>query len=245
MTDVKKVVEAVNEIAPFDTQYEWDNCGANIALAGETERVLVALDITQQSVAAAAELGCGIIVCHHPLFFNKVSCLSEDDPAVLAIKHGVSIVAAHTCWDRADGGVNDVIAGMLNLTEVRTFSNLGRTGRLPSVMKPLEFADFVKRAFGCEYVQVVDGGRDIATVAVIGGAAKMVRAVLDSGADAYVTGELKHSEALLARDAGLTVVAAGHFETEAPSGAALAERLRELIDAEVILYDESKPIEYV
>ena len=54
----------------------------------------------------------------------------------------------------------------------------------------------------------------------------MEDALLD-GCDALLTGEVKHHEAVFARDNGLTVVDAGHFETETVVVPALIRELSE------------------
>ena len=60
-----------------------------------------------------------------------------------------------------------------------------------------------------------DTNREIVRVAVLGGSGGGdVRLVSDCGADAFVTGEIKHSQAIEAAELGLCVVSAGHYETE-------------------------------
>ena len=245
MINAKQVAEAVNRIAPFDTQMDMDNCGLLIDCANETDKILVVLDVTEQTIQQAQENGCGIIVSHHPLMYHPIQKLSVGSAELLAVRAGISVIAAHTCWDAADGGVNDVLAQKLKLLNVRTLCGLGRIGDLPDAADAHGFADDVKRALGCGTVTLVDGGREIRTVAVVGGAAGMIDEIIASGAQAFLTGEIKHHEALAARRAGLTVVAAGHFETEAVSLVPLAEKLRESCGEQVIVAKEISPTEYV
>jgi dinuclear metal center YbgI/SA1388 family protein len=51
-----------------------------------------------------------------------------------------------------------------------------------------------------------------------------------TGADLYITGELNHHQALLAQEIGLSVLSAGHFETERPSMFRLQRELQKVID---------------
>lgn len=102
----------------------------------------------------------------------------------------------------------------------------GRIGDLPRPLSREEFLRAVgaKEAWGPE--------KTIERVAVVGGAADSEwTAALAAGADAFVTGEVKHHNALAAAEAGLLIVAAGHYATENPGMAHLASRMaREMPD---------------
>ena len=62
MIDAKKFQQIVEEIAPLNYQYEWDNSGWNIFCHDEIERVITCLDVTDQIVEEAVEKGCDTIV---------------------------------------------------------------------------------------------------------------------------------------------------------------------------------------
>ena len=51
------------------------------------------------------------------------------------------------------------------------------------------------------------------------------------GADCFITGEVRHHEALDAVDSGICVLEAGHFETENPVCEVLARSLQNAADA--------------
>ena len=69
-------------------------------------------------------------------------------------------------------------------------------------------------------------GRKITRVAVCGGAgADLMADAQAAGADAYVTGDASHHEFLAAQQRGLTLLAAGHYETENPIVDVLARKL--------------------
>ena len=76
MITVQDVARAVDGIAPFDTQLDWDNSGLLVGdPAGEVDRVLVALDATAEVIREAASLGAQAIVTHHPVIFRGVQRL--------------------------------------------------------------------------------------------------------------------------------------------------------------------------
>lgn len=85
-----------------------------------------------------------------------------------------------------------------------------------------------REAFLKEVAAVSAWGPDkpIDRVAVVGGAADSEwPAALAAGADVFVTGEVKHHNALAAAEAGLLIVAAGHYATENPGMEHLSERM--------------------
>ena len=70
--------------------------------------------------------------------------------------------------------------------------------------------------------------------------------VIAAGADAYVTGDISHHEMLDAEEKGLTVVAAGHFETEYPAMAALEKQINKRFPGlETVLLHQSNPVRFI
>ena len=103
----------------------WDTgigltCGDPDALV---RSVLFAVDVDPVTVAEAVDVGAQLLVTHHPLLFRAVQSVAADTPKGRLIhrmlRHGIGHYAAHTNADRADGGVNDALAGVLGLTGVR------------------------------------------------------------------------------------------------------------------------------
>ena len=72
MATVKDIYCAMDEWAPFETQMDFDNAGFLVGRGeAKADKVLVALDITQEVVEEAAKLGCQLIVSHHPVIFTR------------------------------------------------------------------------------------------------------------------------------------------------------------------------------
>ncbi len=106
---------------------------------------------------------------------------------------------------------------------------LGRIGRLPDP-KPLHaFAEQVGDALGLQALRLVgDSGRLISVVALCGGAAmSLLKRALEAGADVYLTGDVKHHDALNALGQGIAVIDAGHHATEKIIVPAMAKYLAE------------------
>ncbi len=248
MTNAKHINEILNQVAPYELAEGWDNCGLLVDCGGETDKILFALDVSGESVKKAKELGCGIIVSHHPAIFGGVKSLGTSDPALLAAMEHISLLAAHTCFDAANGGVNDVLCRTLGIKDAELFPPIGRGGSVAKTTAA-KLASDVKKALCCESVALVDCGTPIERVALIGGSAgEFIASAKWLGYDAFVTGELKYHDALFAREIGMNVIAAGHFNTEVIAVRALRDAVSERLEgaAECIIFENEKnPISYI
>lgn len=226
--------ERMESIAPRSLALEYDNVGLLIAPDhDEICRVLVALDLTTSVAKEAIEKHCDLVLTHHPIFWDPVKSFSPDASetaaAYLLVRHGIGHFAAHTNLDACFGGVNDVLAELLSLYDVRPLppENLGRIGALKTPMRFDTFAAYCKNRLHTCGRFVGNGEHMIQTVALIGGSGGSdVRYVVEAGCDAFVTGEMKHSQALEAQYFGLNCCVMGHYETEFPVMKTLISRLQ-------------------
>ena len=237
------VLEALERIAPKRLAEEWDNPGLLVGSpAQEVHKILTCLDVTDEVVAEAIDLGADMIVAHHPLIFKGIKKLRTDLPLGARLQklmvHGIAVVAAHTNLDTAEGGVNDVLAKAIGLTDIQPFAakaeegaepTLGRIGYLPESTAIEDFARQVKAALPVSHVRLVKAGeKKVKKVALCSGAgSEFIAKASFLGADAYITGDVKYHEAQQAVEMGLHVIDGGHFGTEFPVAAVLAERLME------------------
>ena len=103
---------------------------------------------------------------------------------------------------------------------------LGRVTTPRDPIRAKELAGRCRERLGAPARLAGDGAREVRTVAVCGGSgASLVPAALRAHVDVYLTGDVKHHEALDAVAAGLTVIDAGHHATEMPFVPHLAARL--------------------
>ncbi|MBM7549563.1 Nif3-like dinuclear metal center hexameric protein [Peptoniphilus gorbachii] len=52
-----------------DFQLSWDNSGSQIEFKGDTESVVLALDISDKVIDKAIKMNSKLIITHHPMFF--------------------------------------------------------------------------------------------------------------------------------------------------------------------------------
>ena len=120
---VREVIDALERFAPLPLQESYDNAGLQVGLTEtEVSGALLCLDVTEEVISEAVELGCNLIVSHHPLLFRGVKCLSDQDVVQrcvrMAVREDIAIYSAHTNLDNCMDGVNFVIAERLGLVDV-------------------------------------------------------------------------------------------------------------------------------
>ena len=252
MATVKEILEFVESVAPVYMKMSWDNVGL---LCGRKERpvkkILVALDPFRSVIEEAIEISADLIVTHHPLIFGEeVKAVNEDTETgrclLLLMENGIAAINAHTNLDQAPGGINDVLARTLGLSNVEVLSPDGTDtmGRPYGLLRAgdveeqslSQFLSTVKEQLGCEGLRYCDGGKPVRRVAVGGGSCGGAFAEAAAhGCDTLVTADVKYNQFRSAFEAGINLIDAGHFHTENPTMPVLAEKLRSAFpDVEVI-----------
>ena len=235
MTTVSDILQFVETLAPRSMKMDWDNVGL---LCGSRStpvtKVLVALDPFEHVCKEAAQWGAEVIVTHHPLIFRPLPSITDETTIGRGIrtliKQDISAINAHTNLDQAPGGVNDVLAKTLGLEKVQIINprdgfGLLRMGQVEE-QSLSQFLSAVKENLRCEGLRYVDGGKPVRKVAVGGGAcADGFMEALDAGCDTFVTSDIKYNQFWDARNLGLNLIDAGHFHTENPVVAVLAEKI--------------------
>ena len=97
----------------------------------------------------------------------------------------------------------------------------------------------IKTALGCTSVRLNgDPEKIVRRMAVCGGDGKdFIYPALAAGADLFLTGDAGYNMAGEAAEDGIVTVEAGHYHTEAPVCAILADGIREITGAETEIYD--------
>ena len=241
MTTVGDILSYLETLAPRSMKMDWDNVGL---LCGGKNRpvtkVLVALDPFEGVCKEAVQWGAELILTHHPLIFSPLKSVTDETSIGRAVQllcsAGISAINAHTNLDCAPGGVNDCLAQTLELSDVQVIapSGVDELGRPWGLLRqgaveiqPLsDFLPHVKEALHCDGLRYVNGGKPVHRVAVGGGAcASELMDAVNAGCDTFVTADVKYNQFWDAHDLGLNLIDAGHFATENPVTALLAEKI--------------------
>ena len=232
MATVKDVYRYLDQKAPFYSQLGFDNSGFLVGRSEKkVQRILVALDITQQVIEEAVQLHADLIVSHHPVIWDAPKSVTDESilgrKLLALISSDIGAICAHTNLDAAKGGVNDILSATLGLTDTALLKTYGtyRDGTEYGIEQVgilqggpvglVEFADRVKSLLGSNGVRYADAGRQVHKVAIGGGSCSgSIKSVVAAGCDTFVTADVKYDGFLDAKALGLNLIDAGHYPTE-------------------------------
>ncbi len=245
---VSDIFKYIDEFAPFDTCEDFDNVGLLIGDAKKSvKNVLIALDLTYDVLNQAKEIDAELIITHHPIIFKPLKRINSNDLIAQVVSSGISVICAHTNLDKAAFGVNDVLAGALELNDVKVLDNsleYGRIGKLKKSLSCDSFIKYVSKKLNSA-VKATHFDGYVETVAVLGGAGEFAwDDAKKAGADAFVTGESKHHILIEAKQNDFCFVDAGHFETEVLVCNALKHKLQNKFENQVnfVVANQENPV---
>ncbi len=225
----KQVLDALERYAPLPLQDSFDNAGLQIGLTAEQEvaGALLCLDVTEAVIDEAEQMGCNLIVAHHPLLFHGLKSITGksyvERCVIKAIQKGIGIYAAHTNLDNAEGGVNYRMAEKIGLTNLSflearpggMIAGAGLVGELAVEEDEREFLERVKLLFGIKCIRHNRlSGRKIRRVALCGGAGGFLLSnAISLGADVFLTGEMRYHD-YFGHEDELLIAEMGHYESE-------------------------------
>lgn len=224
---VKDIVALLEAEVPLAWQESYDNAGLVVGSPeADVERVLIALDATEEVVEEAISEGCQMVVTHHPIIFRPIKRLADENrqqrTIAKAIRHGIALYAAHTNLDSAPHrGISHHLAALLGLNVVSLLEpsavegvGIGVVGELPEAVPTEEFLVRIKDVLGVVALRHstvrIDTVQRVAICSGSGGG--LIEAAEKSGADLYLAADFKYHDFVDADR--MVLVDAGHFESE-------------------------------
>ena len=229
---VGEVLDYINELAPWGYAESWDNVGLMVGSRdSEVKKILLCLDVTSRVIKEAIDCNAELIVSHHPFIFSKLGRLDFDTmkgrQIQTLITKDINVISAHTNLDVAIGGVNETLAeviGISDLKSLRTYIpdgyendiGLGKLGSLKEEKAFNEFVDSLKENLNITNLRIIGTTPDtVKNVAVFCGSFDVdLNHLKRLGQDVLITGDLKYHDALDAREMGLCIIDVGHFSSE-------------------------------
>lgn len=224
---VKDVVAILEAEVPLSWQESYDNAGLVVGCPeAEVEKVLIALDVTEEVVDEAISEGAQMVVSHHPIIFRPIKRLADENrqqrTIAKAIRHNIALYAAHTNLDSAPHkGISHHLAHLLGLQVVGLLEQgseegvgIGIVGELPQAVATEEFLSLIKERLGVAALRHSEIRRErVQRVAICSGSGGgLIEAAERTEADLYLAADFKYHDFVDAD--GMTLVDAGHFETE-------------------------------
>lgn len=222
-----ELLDLLHEIAPLELAAEWDNVGLLLradAARDQVAKCMLTIDLTEAVVKEAEQFGADLVVSYHPPIFKPMARLDVADATqrriVRALLAGFAVYSPHTALDAAPAGLADwLVEGAVGEAVPEAVHTVGEGyGRFVELSKPIAWSGLIERLkqqFGVDHLQVARPAKapsKLRSIAVAAGAGS--GALRGVPADVYITGEMSHHDALAAVASGISVVLAGHSNTE-------------------------------
>ncbi len=226
-----------------------DYCPNGLQVEGATDvtRIVTGVTASQALIDAAIEQGAQMVLVHHGYFWKG------EDSTVRGIKrtrlkalleHDINLVAYHLPLDdHPDYGNNRQLARVLGIQNPAPLDGLVWHGQLPQPMTVAEFAKHLSERLNRPPLHVGNGAERISHIGWCTGAAQgYIGKALDTGLDAFVSGEISEPTTHVAREGGIHYFAAGHHATERYGVQALGEALAKAFQIEHRFIDCDNPV---
>jgi dinuclear metal center YbgI/SA1388 family protein len=228
--------------------------GLQVPGAEEVATVVTGVSAHLELFERAAELGADLVLVHHGLFWNN-GPRALDRVAVrrlrVLLEHDIALAAYHLPLDgHQEHGNNALLAAALGAGSWVPFAGdprapIGVAATFPGDGIPRD--ELVARVQDATEGRVPlvfpDGPATVRRVGIVSGAASdHVHDALAAGLDAFITGEPAERAMAIARDYGITFIAAGHHATERFGVRRLGELLAERFGVAHTFIDVPNPI---
>lgn len=215
------------------------------------QRVLCGVSSCQALFEEALRIDADAVLVHHGIFWGQPKAITGGyGKRIRTLLAGdISLVAYHLPLDahQTDGN-NARLAAALGLTEVEPWGeyhgqSIGCLGTIPKGRALEELVGLLNAACQADAFVLGREPEKLERAAIVsGGAGSMLEQAIEAGADLFVTGEPGEPAQEIAREAGVTVLGAGHYNTERLGVQALAARLAAELDLETSFFDVPNPI---
>ncbi|MGH3545548.1 MAG: Nif3-like dinuclear metal center hexameric protein, partial [Mycobacteriales bacterium] len=117
---VADVMAAMQLRYPAQYAQDWDRIGLVCGEpASQVRAVSLVVDVTDETVAQAVEIGADLLIAHHPLLLAGVHSVATDTSKGRLLHRlitaGIALYVAHTNADAASPGVSDALAVAIGL----------------------------------------------------------------------------------------------------------------------------------
>ena len=246
MVNPKDIYNYLNDIMPFETQEKWDNSGLLVNCGNTVEKVLCCLDVTKAAVDKAVEENCQLIISHHPVIFSGIKSLDADSILMKLIRNNISVISAHTNFDKYQFGTSYRLAQFCGLRGNGEYLEFGLAIAMEEPTLFNIFVENVKQNVKIP-VQYTKGNENVSRVFVIAGSGKsMTEEILAAGCDCVITGESSYHDMLDLKELGISTICLGHDESEKISVGTLAKLVNDRFDTvKAVPFVEESLVKYI
>jgi dinuclear metal center YbgI/SA1388 family protein len=240
-----EIIAYAAELLDLGSFEDYGPQGLQVAGAEEVTRVVCAVSASLELFQRAAAAGAQLVIVHHGLLW-------DNEPRVIdarvrrrlqaLFEADINLAGYHLALDaHPEIGNNALLARELGVEVGGRFLEWGVGGRVSTTLE--DFLARVRERIAPEPLVFAEGPGEIARVAIVsGGGARYVAQAAAEGYDLFLTGEPAEPSLHLARELGITFVAAGHYATERLGVEALTARLAERFGLEWEFVELPNPV---
>lgn len=248
LADLIEYLDNVLQVADFE---DASLNGLQVQGPEDVKRIGFAVDACLATFKQAAEKKCQLLIVHHGILWgDKRKALTDQhfERIQALISGSVGLYAVHLPLDAHQRYGNNAelarITGVKNLKPFGDYNGkpIGWTGKLKRQATLNDIAQLLKATLRAECVVHPFGRKEdekIDTIGIVSGfGSSCVPEAAKLGLDLFLTGEFPHSSFHVAKEAGLSVIAAGHYITETLGLRALMPLLEKRFKVKTVFLDE-------
>ena len=230
--NIKELIDYTGQILEVERFRDYCPNGLQVEGRQEVRSIVTGVTASMALLESAREAGADMVLVHHGYFWRN------EDPRVVGIKHKrlrflltheINLAAYHLPLDaHPELGNNAQLARLLglNVEGVAGEQSLVWHGSLPVAESLWDFQQRLGGELQRQPQVVGDLKRQVRRVAWCTGAAQQyLETAIALGVDVFVSGEISEQTVHLARESGVSYIAAGHHATERYGVQALGQHL--------------------
>lgn len=220
--------------------------------------ILINLEVTEEVLEEAEQLGCNLIITHHPIWFTARKRLNGEDYVsriiMKAIRKNIGLYALHTNLDNIQYGVNYKMAQILNLMNlefIKKHSTLGiGSGLMGTLAQPIDIYDFmniIKEKFKIPVIKYSKSNQKtmVQRIGVCGGAGSfLIPEVIKNQLDVFITSDITYHK-FFDNENQFYLLDIGHYESEQFTAEIILEYIKTIDNFAVYLSKiNTNPVQY-
>ncbi len=242
-----EILDYAAELLDLASFQDYGPQGMQVAGADEVTKIACAVSSSLELFQRAASAGAKLLLVHHGLLWDKeprVVDLHVRRRLEALFAADLTLAAYHLALDaHPEVGNNALLARAVGLAVDKPFAGIGRAGCLPAPEPLATFLGRVREQIASDPLVFAEGPDPIKRVAIVsGGGGRYLAEAAAAGYDLLLTGEPEEPSLHLARELGITFVAAGHYATERLGVQALAARVADRFELEWEFIELPNPV---
>lgn len=235
--DVEEILRILDELIPQELAIENDNIGyfSRNQERKDVDKIKILMDFLPEFEEEFETTD--LIITHHPPLFRPI----------------IPTFVIHSNWDIIEGGANDALVDYLELTSYSVLDKETGIGRLcESNISLSKLKKLISNKFPNNPIKIVnDKNKKVKKIAIVSGYglsdSNLINLAKSSKADVYISGDLTHKNAILAKKLDITLIEIPHHTIEWPGLVQLSKLISENSDINlpVELIDKGVPWSYI